>query len=145
MKINEAARLAGVTVRTVRYYEALGLLKTQPRTDGGQRFYTDKDLVYLTRILQLKDLDFSLDAIKQIILLGRKDATGEKRRVELLKQYRSKLSEALERRKEIEKRIDELSWHVRQLESVGSAFQQCPGTACPDCEFAGKCIFQRSR
>ncbi len=140
-RIGELARKAGVTVRTVRYYESLGLLKTSDRTDGGQRFYTDTDFIYLKRILQLKALDFSLEDIGRIIRMGRQDSTGERRRIELLQQYRGKLSEALEKKLEIEKRIDELQWHIRQLSSVGTAFQECPGSACATCEFSERCIF----
>ena len=95
-RIGDLARGAGVTVRTVRYYEDLGLLKTHHRTDGGQRTYTDADLIYLKRIIELKELDFSLDEIKSIIALGPTDKDGAKRREELLRQYRYKLSEAME-------------------------------------------------
>ncbi|AEC02621.1 MerR family transcriptional regulator [Parasphaerochaeta coccoides] len=142
-RIGELARKAKVTVRTVRYYESLGLLKTQARTGGGQRFYTDADLVYLRRLLQLKALDFSLEDIGRIIRMGAEDVTGEKRRVALLKQYRGKLSDAMEKRLDLDRRIDELEWHVRQLSSVGVAFQQCPGSACAGCEFSDRCMFFR--
>lgn len=142
-RIGELARKAGVTVRAVRYYESLGLLKTQHRSDGGQRYYSDADLVYIARIIELKNLDFSLEEIGQIIRMGNEDSTGELRRLELLKQYRSKLSEALERKAAIEQRVDELSWHVNQLESAGDAFQRCPGSACATCQFAARCTFQR--
>ncbi len=83
-RIGELARKAKVTVRTVRYYEALGLLKTQSRSDGGQRYYTDADLVYLLRILQLKRYGFSLEQIGRIVRMGPDDLTGRKRRTELL-------------------------------------------------------------
>lgn len=142
-RIGELARKAGVTVRAVRYYESLGLLKTQSRSDGGQRYYSDADLVYISRIIELKKLDFSLDEIRQIILLGNEDSTGELRRLQLLKQYRSKLSEALERKAAVEQRIGELSWHVHQLEGAGDGFQDCPGAACATCQFADRCTFQR--
>lgn len=142
-RIGELARKAGVTVRTVRYYESLGLLKTQSRSDGGQRYYSDADLVYISRIIELKGLDFSLEEIGQIIRLGNEDSTGELRRLQLLKQYRSKLSDALERKASIEHRIGELSWHVHQLEGAGDGFQDCPGQACATCQFADRCTFQQ--
>lgn len=91
-RIGELARKCNVTVRTIRYYESLGLLKTNHRSDGGQRYYTDADVVYLNRIAELKELDFSLSEIRTIILMGGEDTTGQKRRNELLRQYRSKLS-----------------------------------------------------
>jgi len=141
-RIGDLARGAGVTVRTVRYYEDLGLLKTHHRTDGGQRTYTDADLIYLKRIIELKELDFSLDEIKSIIALGPTDKDGAKRREELLRQYRYKLSEAMERQAVLEKRIDDLSWHIRQLQS-GMDFQECPGHGCRECSFREKCRFAR--
>lgn len=130
-----------MTARTIRYYESLGLLKTNSRSEGGQRYYTDADVVYLNRIAELKELDFSLNEIRSIILMGSDDATGEKRRNELLKQYRSKLSEALERQAALEKRISDLTWHVQQLET-NDDFQQCPGLMCKNCTFRERCRFK---
>ena len=140
-RIGELARKAGVTARTVRYYESLGLLKTQDRQDGGQRYYTDEDLVYLNRIIQLKRYGLSLDEIAEIIRLGNEDSTGQKRRLELLKQDRKLLSRELVHLKDVKALIDDLSWHVEQLESVDHDFQQCPGTACEKCEFKDRCEF----
>ncbi|MFA6845208.1 MAG: MerR family transcriptional regulator [Sphaerochaetaceae bacterium] len=141
-RIGELARYANVTVRTVRYYEDLGLLKTQGRSEGGQRTYTDRDLVYLKRILELKELDFSLEEIKTIISLGPGDSDGSKRREELLRQYRYKLSEAMAKQAVLEKRIDDLSWHIRQLQS-DMDWQQCPGSGCQECSFRQKCRFAK--
>ncbi|MEA4860910.1 Mercuric resistance operon regulatory protein [bioreactor metagenome] len=140
-RIGELARKCKVTVRTIRYYESLGLLKTNHRSDGGQRYYTDADVVYLNRIAELKELDFTLSEIRTIILMGSEDTTGEKRRNELLRQYRSKLSEALERQAAIERRVTDLSWHIQQLET-NDDFQQCPGLMCKSCTFKDRCRFR---
>ena len=143
-RIGELAAKARVTVRTVRYYESLGLLKTQPRTDGGQRLYTDADLIYLLRILQLKGFGLSLEAIGNIIKMGAEDSTGQKRRLELLKQYRNQVTIVTHRRKELDHLLEELTWHVAQLESVDTGFQYCPGSACIDCEFKDRCDFSQA-
>ncbi|HKL60675.1 MAG TPA: MerR family transcriptional regulator [Sphaerochaeta sp.] len=140
-RIGELARKADVTTRTVRYYESLGLLKTQDRQDGSQRHYSDEDLVYLNRIIQLKRYGLSLEEIAEIIRLGNEDSTGQKRRLELTKQYRKLLSREIQHLKAVEALISDLSWHVKQLESVDHDFQQCPGTACAKCEFKGRCEF----
>ena len=140
-RIGELARKAGVTARTVRYYESLGLLKSQDRQDGGQRHYTDEDLVYLTRIIQLKNYGLSLDEIGEIIRLGNEDSTGQKRRLELIKQYRKLLSREIQHLKAVKALISDLTWHVEQLESVDNNFQQCPGAACAKCEFKDRCEF----
>lgn len=144
-RIGELARKANVTTRTVRYYESLGLLKTQDRKNGSQRHYTDKDLVYLNRIIQLKNYGMTLDEIAEIIRLGNEDTTGEKRRLELLKHYRKLLSKEIHHLNDVKALIKELSWHVQQLESVDSDFKQCPGSACPRCEFKDRCEFYREK
>jgi DNA-binding transcriptional MerR regulator len=140
-RIGELARRAGVTARTVRYYEGLGLLKNQSRTGGGQRFYSDKDLLYIARIVQLKKYGLSLEEIGDIVRMGEEDPSGQKRRLELLKQYRALISRNLRRVRDIKSLIKELQWHVEQLEKAGSGFQGCPGPACASCEFISLCDF----
>ena len=140
-RIGELAKRAEVTVRTIRYYESLGLMHARQRKDGEQREYTEKDLVYLERIKQLKRYGLTLDEIADIIRLGREDSTGEKRRIELLKQYREKLSKAILRKKDIESLIAELAWHIEQLEKVMN-FQACPGEACRTCDYYNRCEFK---
>ncbi len=139
-RIGEIAKLSGLTLRTIRYYGELGLLP-DVRSGGGQRYYTDQDLVYLKRIMELKGLGFSLEEIARIIRLKDEDQTGNKRRNELLAQYRSKLSSDLERMGTLQSHIDELKWHIDQLESAEDGFTECPGAACAGCEHKNRCIF----
>ncbi len=139
-RIGDLAKLADVTVRTIRYYEELGLIEAPNRKDSGQRRYSEKDLIYLKRIIQLKSYGLTLVEIKEIIALGKTDPSGEMRRIRLLKHYREKMSDAMTRKENLESYIDELKWHVEQLEEV-SDFQGCPGPACADCKFLEKCRF----
>lgn len=139
-KIGAVATLTGLSLRTIRYYDEEGLLPAK-RTSGGQRYYSDQDVVYLKRIIELKDLGFSLDEISKIVNLRASDSTGDERRAELLRQYRAKLSADLERVKKIQSHIDELEWHVRQLEKAEGGFTSCPGALCVACEYKSKCIF----
>lgn len=60
----EFARMAHVTLRTIRYYDKQCILKPSFVTEAGARFYTDEDLARLQQILLLKYLGFSLDDIK---------------------------------------------------------------------------------
>lgn len=64
------ARKASVTVRTLRYYDKVGLLKPSHFTASGYRLYTDADLLRLQRILALKFLGFTLDEIRQCLRIG---------------------------------------------------------------------------
>lgn len=60
----EFARMAGVTLRTIRYYDKQNILKPSLVTDSGARFYTAEDFARLQQILLLKYLGFSLEDIR---------------------------------------------------------------------------------
>lgn len=62
----EFAKMAEVSVRTIRYYDKQNILKPSYVNDNGARFYTDRDLARLQQILLLKYLGFSLDDIREI-------------------------------------------------------------------------------
>lgn len=64
----EFARMAHVTLRTIRYYDKQNILKPSFVTDSGARFYTDEDLARLQQILLLKYLGFSLDDIRDMTI-----------------------------------------------------------------------------
>ena len=68
MKISEVAKLSGVTVRTLHYYDEIGLLKPSDITDSGYRKYSSEDLERLQQILFFRELDFPLNEIKEIML-----------------------------------------------------------------------------
>jgi DNA-binding transcriptional MerR regulator len=55
-RIGEAAERVGVTTRTIRYYEELGLLGTAARTKGAHRLYTESDITRLEELIRLRDL-----------------------------------------------------------------------------------------
>lgn len=137
-KIGDLARMFGVTVRTLRYYEELGLLESGERAASGHRHYPEKNLVYLKRIQQLKDYGLSLTEIRELFELARRDRSGKQVRRELGQKYRSKLEEAERRRKVLDLYIEDLTWHIEQLERVDDFFQ-CPGTSCPVCEYRERC------
>ena len=62
------ARMAGVTIRTIRYYDKQNILKPSYINDSGARFYTDSDFARLQQILLFKYLGFSLDDIKEMVI-----------------------------------------------------------------------------
>ena len=63
----EFAKLAGVTIRTIRYYDKIGLLKPTMILENGYRRYCNQDLITLQKILCLKELGFSLEEIYPLI------------------------------------------------------------------------------
>lgn len=68
MKVSEVAKLTGVTVRTLHYYDEIGLLKPSKVTAAGYRLYSNADLEILQQILFFRELDFPLSDIREIML-----------------------------------------------------------------------------
>lgn len=67
MKIHEVAELSGVTVRTLQYYDQIGLLVPSEVTEVGYRIYHEEDLDRLQHILFFRELEFPLKEIKDIM------------------------------------------------------------------------------
>jgi DNA-binding transcriptional MerR regulator len=68
LRIGDAAARAGVSARTLRYYEQLGLLSPSGYTAGGERRYAESDLSKLGRILELREvLGMNLEEIKEFL------------------------------------------------------------------------------
>lgn len=94
LRIGQAAAAAGVSTRTLRYYEQVGLLHPTSYSTGGERRYTEEDVARLRRIRELQDLLGSdlaeirtaLEAEDRLadIRAAYRSATGARRKVELL-------------------------------------------------------------
>lgn len=67
MKIGDFARLADTNLRTLRYYEELGLLRAAARSKGGFRYYRATDANRLGLIRELQELGLSLEAIRELL------------------------------------------------------------------------------
>lgn len=70
MKIGELARRTGFSTKTIRYYERLGLLPEPERTESGYRLYTEGAVERLDFIEKAKRLGFSLEDIRDILILN---------------------------------------------------------------------------
>ncbi len=83
--VKQISKMAGITPRTLHYYDEIGLLKPSQVGDNGYRYYGEEALLRLQQILLYRELDISLEKIKQIT--GRRDfdvlSALEKHRAEL--------------------------------------------------------------
>lgn len=66
VQIGELARSLGITTRTIRYYEEIGLMGKTERPDGSTRTYSKDDILRLKFILKLKNLGISLKEIEEL-------------------------------------------------------------------------------
>ena len=85
-RVNEVSKLTGVSIRTLQYYDRIGLLHPAKYTEAGYRLYDDAALEILQQILLFRELEFPLKDIKEIISrpdFDRGKALGQQ--IELLK------------------------------------------------------------
>jgi DNA-binding transcriptional MerR regulator len=106
--IGEIAQLAGLTQRTIRYYEEIGLLNSVKRLEGGKRIYTDEDLRRLKFIKRLKILGLSLSEMKEledIYFVSRSNRAALLKLVDILDKN---LNEIEKRQRSLKKLTDEI-------------------------------------
>ena len=103
MTVHEVSRMSGVTIRTLRYYDRIGLLRPAARTEAGYRLYDEAALMRLLRILLLKELEIPLKDVKRLLQLSdteQREAIGLQIKVLELKKERTEKLIALARRLE---------------------------------------------
>ncbi len=67
MHIGEVAEATGMSLRTLRHYDEVGLLKPSGRTEGGFRLYSDADMERLLLIRRMKPLGFTLEEMSSLL------------------------------------------------------------------------------
>jgi DNA-binding transcriptional MerR regulator len=98
-QIGGVAERLGVSTRTIKYYEELGLVSPENRSPGGFRLYNAFDVERLQRILRLKGMGFSLAAVRELLAVrdAAKEATRERVLAETTEHLRSREREVAER------------------------------------------------
>lgn len=81
MQIGEVAEQTGLSLRTIRYYEEVGLVTPSARTTGGFRLYSENDVARLRLVRRMKPLEFSLEEMRRVlaVLDGLETAHGDGR------------------------------------------------------------------
>jgi DNA-binding transcriptional MerR regulator len=116
MRMGELTRRAGVTPRTVRYYESIGLMPVGEREGGGQHHYDEAAVARLRKIEQLKLLGLSLDEIGEVIDLYFTDPSGARAKRKVLTMLRKHLTEVDDKIAEVHKLRTELQAHIVRFE-----------------------------
>ncbi len=116
MRIGEFAKRAGVTPRTVRYYESLGLLGPSERQGSGFRYYTETELARLQKIGALKELGLSLEEIATVIPLYFEDPTGLRGKRKILEILNDHLQEAEDKIDALQQFRDDLKIKIDRIQ-----------------------------
>lgn len=119
MNISEVAKRSGLPVKTIRYYEDIGLLQA-PRGDNGYRNFSEREIHSLTFLGRARALGFSIDECRQLMALYQ-DSDRTSADVKKIAQ---------EHLQQIEQKISDLQGLRNTLLTL---IQQCVGDNRPDC------------
>lgn len=95
-KVQEVAKIAGVSVRTLHHYDSIGLLKPSNIGTNRYRYYNRQDLKLLQQILFLKELDFSLKKIQELVAEGFDREYALSQHIELLEQKKQRIEKLIQ-------------------------------------------------
>ena len=109
----ELAKLCGVTVRTVQYYDTRGILIPSELSEGGRRLYSEDDLKRMKVICFLRELDIPIEAISQIL----REEHPEKVISLLIEQQENILSEEISEKQEKLGKLRELNNGLKSQEA----------------------------
>jgi MerR family copper efflux transcriptional regulator len=118
--IGEASTLSGVAAKTIRYYEAIGLIRATQRSENSYRVYGQDDIATLRFVARARHLGFSIKEVKNLLELYRNKDRPSRQVKEL----------ALEHVARIEQRMDELA---SMRDAIALVAEQCTGDERPDC------------
>ncbi len=109
----EMAKLCGITVRTVQYYDTRGILVPSELSEGGRRLYSEEDLKKLKIICFLRNLDFSIDNIGTLM----KEENPQKVISLLIEQQEQGLRQEIKERQEKLSAVCELKAELKNVEN----------------------------
>jgi DNA-binding transcriptional MerR regulator len=110
--VKQLSGLAGISPRTLHYYDEIGLLEPAAHGDNGYRYYGEEALLRLQQILFFKELDFSLDEIRAILAQPGFDV------VHALQVHRQALLERVERLNRLIQTIDKTTLHLQGQQTM---------------------------
>lgn len=120
LSISQAAKETGLSVKSIRHYESIGLISSPPREENDYRFYPEQIIQQLHFIHKTKQAGFNLKECKALLLLS-EDEHRNSADVKTI---------ALQKIQEIELRIKQQQAIVNQLKKIT---QQCPGNEQANC------------
>jgi DNA-binding transcriptional MerR regulator len=132
LRVGELARITGKTVRTIHFYEELGLLHPVERTRGGFRLYGEDARVRIHWIERLKELGFSLGEIKSFLESFMARGETPAAMASLREFYERKILETRDGIRRLEALEAELKESLAWLDGCRACVREA-GSACPKC------------
>ncbi|MES2217616.1 MAG: MerR family transcriptional regulator [Pseudomonadota bacterium] len=105
--VKKLAKLSGISIRTLRFYDAIGLLKPAYYGDNNYRYYEEEQILMLQQILFYRELGFPLNDIKRIV------SSDDFNKIDALISHKQILAQSLDRTEKLIKTIDQTIAHLR--------------------------------
>jgi DNA-binding transcriptional MerR regulator len=115
MKIQEFAQLTGLSTKTIRYYESIGILPSPKRTPNGYRDYNEQNVERAQFVAGIRSLDLSLNEIMELLAMRDRREAPCRTLLNLIAQKANQIEERIRLLKQME--VD-----LRQLHRMGLAF-----------------------
>ena len=115
MKIQEFSRLSGLSAKTIRYYEAIGVLPSPQRTQNGYRDYSEKDLERARFVAGIRTLDLSLNEIMELLAMRDRREAPCRTLLDRIEQKANQIEERIQALRKME--VD-----LRKLHDLGLTF-----------------------
>jgi DNA-binding transcriptional MerR regulator len=128
LQIGRVARETGLTVDAIRFYEKQRLLKRPLRTEGGFRLFTAQDVQHMHFIRRAQQLGFSLNEIRDLLMLQTGEVAACSHVRDLLK---TKLSSVREKLAEIQKLENQLAADLNKCERTLRRGEHATDVCCP--------------
>lgn len=115
MKIKDLSRLTGLSAKTIRYYESIGVLSAPPRTANGYRDYSEEDVERVRFVAGIRSLDLSLEEVKELLALQDRREAPCRTLLNLIQQKADQIKTRIRLLKKMEVEL-------RQLHRLGLTF-----------------------
>ncbi len=115
MKIQEFAQLTGMSSKTIRYYESIGILPSPQRTANGYRDYNKQDVERARFVAGMRSLDLSLDEIQELLAMRDRREAPCRTLLELIEQKANQIEERI-------RLLQQMEVDLRQLHRLGLTF-----------------------
>ncbi|HEY9721348.1 MAG TPA: MerR family transcriptional regulator [Oscillatoriaceae cyanobacterium] len=113
--VKDVCKLSGVSVRTLHFYDEIGLLKPASYGENGYRYYEEAQLLELQQILFFRELGFKLDAIRRIL------ASDAFEQLDALHDHRHLLNQRVERLHTLIGTIDKTIAHLKGMATMATS------------------------
>ncbi|OWA34883.1 hypothetical protein B9G55_14135 [Saccharibacillus sp. O16] len=123
-KIDDVARETGLTKRTIRYYEEIGLMPTPERSEGGTRQYTREHIDHLLHVISARDvLGFSLQEIQDYIVYAR-ELSGQRQLYPQIQEPEQKLAKLREMDETLDAQLRKLDEKAGKILAMKAELEQ---------------------